>query len=69
MFFLLSLLVFRYTSLGSRAFTEPNPSLRYLNDQGQIQYKPAYMLVNGMDERTGRKNSKIMRSPSSSSDD
>ncbi len=36
------------------AYTERNPSLVYKDEYGQTAYKPAWLLENGLDERTGR---------------
>ncbi|XP_014273888.1 FAD synthase isoform X1 [Halyomorpha halys] len=43
-----------YTSLGNALNTKPNPALEYVDEDGRICYKPAYMLREGGMERRGR---------------
>lgn len=43
-----------YTSLGSMNNTHPNPSLQYVDENGIVKYKPAYLLEASSEERNGR---------------
>lgn len=49
-------LTFRYTSLGDKTNTIPNPHLKQVNSQtGEVFYQPAYKLENADAlERLGR---------------
>lgn len=44
-----------YTSLGNPDNTEPNPALRYVDNNGVVRFHPAYKLTDGSLERQGRK--------------
>jgi len=43
-----------YTSLGGVNDTLKNPRLRYVDEQGNEQYKPAYEMTEDQGERLGR---------------
>lgn len=43
-----------YTSLGNAQNTKPNPALEYVDENGRICYKPAYLLREEKMERQGR---------------
>ncbi|XP_045446528.1 FAD synthase-like [Melitaea cinxia] len=43
-----------YTSIGSIHNTWPNPSLAYKDEYGQIAYRPAWLLKDPTEERSGR---------------
>lgn len=43
-----------YTSLGEKRNTAPNPSLAQVDSDGNVTYKPAYMLQDESLERDGR---------------
>lgn len=45
---------FRYTSIGNRNNTVPNPALAIQTKDGQPKYRPAYTLIDPHAERTGR---------------
>lgn len=48
------LLIYRYTSIGSIHNTWPNPSLAYKDEYGQIAFRPAWLLKDPTEERSGR---------------
>ena len=48
-------LSFRFTSIGNRSNTEPNPALSYYDPvTSEVKFMPAYALTNGDEERRGR---------------
>ena len=48
-------LSFRFTSIGNRSNTEPNPALSYYDPvTSELKFMPAYALTNGDEERRGR---------------
>ncbi|CAH2107658.1 unnamed protein product [Euphydryas editha] len=48
-----------YTSIGSIHNTCPNPSLAYKDEYGRIAYRPAWMLKDPSEERSGRGTKKL----------
>lgn len=45
---------YRYTSIGSKINTEPNPALAIKSCTGNVTYLPAWHLRDGTQERAGR---------------
>lgn len=45
---------YRYTSIGSKHNTRPNPKLAITDDTGNVSYLPAWLLKEGSSERAGR---------------
>lgn len=51
----LSTFVLRYSSLGNKSKSHPNPNLKYIDENtGEVKYLPAFLLQNSNSERDNR---------------
>lgn len=49
------ILFYRYTSLGNKSKSHPNPNLKYIDENtGEIKYWPAFLLQDSNSERENR---------------